>query len=156
MPLSRDLRQFVECLNSNRVDFLVVGALAVSWHGFPRSSADIDFFIRSSTENGQRVLDAIREFGFGSLPLSLADFTTPNRVVQLGHEPNRIDIMTSISGVSFEEAWQTKVTGTVDGVCNSSAWRHCYGIRRQPGVPRTASILRLCASLDLSGLFTRP
>ena len=116
MPLSRDLRQFVECLNSNRVDFLVVGALAVSWHGFPRSSADIDFFIRSSTENGQRVLDAIREFGFGSLPLSLADFTTPNRVVQLGHEPNRIDIMTSISGVSFEEAWQTKVTGTVDGV----------------------------------------
>jgi len=116
MPLSRDLRQFVECLNSNRVDFLVVGALVVSWHGFPRSSADIDFFIRSSPENGERVLASIHDFGFASLPLSLADFTTPNRVVQLGNEPNRIDILTSISGVGFEEAWLTRVAGTVDGV----------------------------------------
>ena len=56
MPLSTDLREFIECLNSNKVDYLVVGALAVWWHGFPRYSADIDFLIRPSHANAERVL----------------------------------------------------------------------------------------------------
>lgn len=116
MPLSRDLRQFVECLNSNAVEYLIVGALAVSWHGFPRYSADIDFFVRCSPENAQRILDAIREFGFGNLPIAQDDLTTPNRVIQLGHEPNRIDLMTSISGVEFDEAWASRVGGQIDGL----------------------------------------
>jgi hypothetical protein len=79
MPLSRDLRQFIEYLNSNAVEYLIVGALAVSWHGFPRYSADIDFFVRCSPENAQRILDAIRESGFGNLPLAQEDLTTRNR-----------------------------------------------------------------------------
>ena len=116
MPLSRDLRQFVECLNSNEVEYLIVGALAVSWHGFPRYSADIDFFVRSNTENARRILAAIRSFGFASLPLALDDFTTPNRVIQLGHPPNRIDLMTSISAVDFDEAWAKRVAGQIDGL----------------------------------------
>ena len=61
MPLSRDLREFIECLNSNEVEYLVVGALAVSWHGFPRYSADIDFLIRPSKANAERALRAIAQ-----------------------------------------------------------------------------------------------
>ena len=116
MPLSRDLREFVECLNSNGVEYLVVGALAVSWHGYPRYSADIDFFVRASAGNAARLLRSIQEFGFGSLGLTVDDFTAPARVIQLGHEPNRIDLMTSISGVSFDDAWQTRVQGELDGI----------------------------------------
>ena len=116
MPLSPDLREFVECLNSNKVEYLIVGALAVSWYGFPRYSADIDFFIRADVENAERLLAALQDFGFGGLPLSIEDFTTSNRVVQLGQEPNRIDLMTSISGVTFDEAWATRVPGSVDSL----------------------------------------
>ena len=116
MPLSKDLREFVECLNSNGVEYLIVGALAVSWHGYPRYSADIDFFISASEENAARLLLAIQQFGFGSLGLTVEDFTAPARVIQLGHEPNRIDLMTSISGISFEEAWQTRAPGDLDGI----------------------------------------
>jgi len=72
MPLSSDLREFIECLNSNEVEYPVVGALAVSWHGFPRYSADIDFPIRPSHTNAARVLRALSQFGFGSLASVLA------------------------------------------------------------------------------------
>ena len=114
MPLTKDLREFVECLNSNKVEYLVVGALAVSWHGFPRYSGDIDFFVRVSNENAARILAAIREFGFASQDITAADLTAADQVIQLGNEPNRIDLMTSISGVSFEDAWSTRVVGKID------------------------------------------
>ncbi len=71
MPLSKDLREFVEFLNSNGVEYLVVGALSVAWHGYPRYSADIDFFVNASPANASRVLNAIQQFGFGSLGLTM-------------------------------------------------------------------------------------
>ena len=83
MPLSRDLREFIECLNSNEVEYLVVGALAVSWHGFPRYSADIDFLIRPSQTNAVRVLRALSQFGFGGLDISTSDLTLPGKVIAL-------------------------------------------------------------------------
>src|SRR5215207_1401366 len=66
MPLTKDSREFIECLHSNRVEFLIVGALAVSWHGFPRYSGDIDFFVRPARENALRLMAALEQFGFGS------------------------------------------------------------------------------------------
>ena len=116
MPLTKDLREFVECLNANQVEYMIVGALAVSWHGFPRYSADIDFFLRSSQMNAERVLKSIRQFGFASLDITIEDLLTPGRVIQLGHEPNRIDLISAISGVEFEEAWSTRVRGHLDGI----------------------------------------
>ena len=116
MPLSKDLREFVECLNSNEVEYLIVGALAVSWHGFPRYSADIELFVRSDQTNAQRIQNAMREFGFGCLDVSIEDPPSPGQVIELGHEPNRIDLMTSVSGVSFEEAWESRVQGRIDGI----------------------------------------
>ena len=84
MPLRRRLREFIECLNSNEVEYLVVGALAVSWHGFSRYSADIDFLIRPSQGNAERALRAIAQFGFGGLGISAAYLTALGKVIQLG------------------------------------------------------------------------
>ncbi len=116
MPLNRDLRQFIECLNSSKVEYLVVGALAVSWHGFPRYSADVDFLLRPTIENAAQVLHAIARFGLGSFDISVDDLAVPGKVVQLGYEPNRIDLLTSITGVSFEEAWAERSSGQLDGM----------------------------------------
>jgi hypothetical protein len=116
MPLSKDLREFIECLNSNKAEYLVVGAFAVSWHGFPRYSGDIDFLVRPTPENAALVLRAIADFGMGSLDISVADLAVPGKVVQIGLEPNRIDLMSSVTGVTFDEAWAEKESGQLDGV----------------------------------------
>jgi hypothetical protein len=89
----------------------VVGALAVSWHGFPRYSADIDFLIRPTHANAERVLRALSLFGFGSLDISPGDLTVPGEVIQLGYEANRIDLKTSVTGVNFDEAWDDRAPG---------------------------------------------
>jgi len=101
MRLSSDLREFIGLLNSNEVDYLVVGAHAVAWHGYPRFTADIDLFVRPIASNGESILAALRSFGFGSLRIEASDFNQPDRVVQLGMPPNRIDLITSIAGVSW-------------------------------------------------------
>jgi len=116
VKLAKDLREFIELLNSRRVDYIVVGAHAVAFHGHPRFTGDIDFFVRPSPENAVRLIESIKEFGFSNLQLSPDDFRRPNTVVQLGSPPNRIDLLTSISGVDYEEAWSTKATGELDGL----------------------------------------
>ena len=116
MPLQRDLREFIESLNSRHVEYLIVGAFALAFHGVPRATGDIDILVRSSPENAARVEEALVAFGFTSLGLSAADFMRPDQVVQLGHPPNRIDLLTSISGVTFEEAWSTRVDDQLHGI----------------------------------------
>lgn len=116
MPLSSDLREFVELLNSNKVEYVVVGAFAVAWHGYPRYTADLDIFIRAEGSNAERVKTVLEQFGFSALDISLEDLSAPGKIVQLGVSPNRIDILTSISGVSFEEVWKTRATGQLDGM----------------------------------------
>jgi hypothetical protein len=116
MLLNKDLRAFVELLNSNKVDYLVVGAVAVAWYGFPRFTADLDILIRPEHGNAMRTLEALRQFGFGSLGIELADLTAAGRVIQLGVKPNRIDILTSVSGVGFDEAWADRAEGMLDGI----------------------------------------
>lgn len=116
MQLSKDLREFVELFNSNKVEFVVVGAFAVAWHGYARFTADLDILIRPGPPNSQRVLQALAEFGFRSLPISLADLSIAGQVIQLGVQPNRIDLLTGITGVTFEEVWESRISGTLDGV----------------------------------------
>ena len=116
MPLNKDLREFVESLNSNKVDYLVVGAFAVAWYGYPRFTADLDILIRPDSANAARVLEALRQFGFGALDIAIEDLTAAGQVIQLGVKPNRIDILTSVSGISFEEAWKDRIEGFLDGV----------------------------------------
>ena len=116
MQLSKDLREFVELLTSNKVEYLVVGAFAVAWHGYVRFTADIDFLIRPDPANAELVVKTLRDFGFASLGVSREDLIEPGRIVQLGVKPNRIDLITSIAGVTFEEAWASRVAGTLDGL----------------------------------------
>src|ERR1700692_1532434 len=114
MPLSRDLREFIECLNSNEVEYLIVGALAVSWRGFPRYSADINFLIRPATPTRSAYRGRFLNSESESLGIPASDLTLTGKVIQLGYEPNRIDLMTSITGVSFDEAWEDRAPGDLD------------------------------------------
>ncbi len=116
MQLNKDLREFAGLLNSNKVEFVVVGAFAVGWHGFPRYTGDLDVLVRPSEANGAAVVEAIRQFGFASLGIKKEDLARPGQVVQLGFEPSRIDLITSITGVEFEDAWDRKIAGSIDGL----------------------------------------
>ena len=116
MPLNKDLREFIELLNSNGVEYLVVGAFAVAFHGFPRYTADLDILIRPTEENADRVMRALAQFGFGKAGIQAADFRSPGMVIQLGVQPNRIDLLTAISGVGFDEAWATRSEAEIEGL----------------------------------------
>ena len=109
MPLPEDWRAFIESLNSNGVEYLVVGAVALAQHGFPRYTGDLDVLVRNSPDNAERLVKALSDFGFASLGLKAADFMDSYRVVQLGVPPARIDLLTSITGVPFDQAWAGRI-----------------------------------------------
>lgn len=108
MEISQDFKEFIQLLNKNNVKYLVVGGYAVAMHGFPRYTGDIDFWIEAEKENAEKLVKALYEFGFGSLDISINDFTKQNSVVQLGFPPERIDLITSVDGLTFEECWKEK------------------------------------------------
>jgi hypothetical protein len=116
MPLPEDWRAFIESLNSNGVEYVIVRAVALAYHGFPRYTGDLDVLIRNSPENAKRLESALAAFGFAALGLKAADFDEAYRVIQLGVPPNRIDLLTSITGVSFDEAWADRVEADVEGI----------------------------------------
>ncbi len=116
MPLPTDFRELLRSFLSHEVDFIVVGAHALAHHGHPRFTGDLDLLIRPTLANGTRAVKALVEFGFGSLGLTAEDFTQAGRIIQLGVAPFRIDLLTSISGVAFDEAWENKATGPTDGL----------------------------------------
>jgi hypothetical protein len=111
MEIRTDFKELLELFNKHKVEYLIVGGYALAFHGAPRFTGDIDLFVRPVRENAERILAALNEFGFRSLDLSEDDFTTPDRVIQLGVPPIRIDIVTSISGLSWERAKMNKVPG---------------------------------------------
>ncbi len=106
--LNQDFRDILSEFIEGDVEFLVVGAYAVATHGIARATGDIDFWIRISPENAHRVLDALHRFGTPLEELTAADLQEENVVVQIGREPSRVDIMTSIDGVEFDDAWAHK------------------------------------------------
>ena len=125
MRLPKDLREFIELLNSRGVEYVLVGAYAMAYHSRPRYTEDIDILIRPSPENAARVEAVIRAFSFTSLGLCVADFIEEQRVIQLGRPPNRIDLLTSISGVTFEEVWHGRLFADLDGLPVSFLSKDC-------------------------------
>jgi predicted nucleotidyltransferase len=112
----KDLKEFIELLNSNGVEYLLVGGHAVAYHGYPRFTGDIDFFVKPSPENAARMGLVLRTFGFvntGSVEQSL---TEAGKIIQLGRPPNRIDLLTYISGVTFDEALLDSTEVEIEGV----------------------------------------
>src|SRR5260370_23384818 len=116
MPLNNDLREFVGLLNWKEVEYLVVGAFAVAFHGFPRYTADLDLWIGPTAENAEGVVRALTQFGFGNLGITAEDFQSPGQVIQLGVQPNRLDLLTAISGVNFEDAWASRREAELEGI----------------------------------------
>ncbi len=115
MLLPEGWRAFIELLNSNGVEYVIVGAVALAHHGIPRYTGDLDILVRNSPENARRLESVLAAFGFTSLGLKAADFLDPDRVIQLGVPPNRIDILTSITGIPFEQAWSERIQVEVEG-----------------------------------------
>jgi hypothetical protein len=93
------------------VRYCVIGAFALAFHTRPRYTKDMDILVEPTTDNAKRLLIALDEFGFGSLNLTVEDFTTPGNIIQLGYEPVRIDIITSIKGLEFKDVWENRVQG---------------------------------------------
>lgn len=116
MKLDKDFNEFVELFVDSGVRFLIVGGYALAAHGYPRATDDFDAWVWANSENAEKVVECLAEFGFGSLNLTTDDFTSLDRVVQLGYPPYRIDIITSISGVEFESAWANRLVVDVDGM----------------------------------------
>jgi hypothetical protein len=112
MLVEKDYEDLLRLFNKHKVKYCIVGAFAVAFHGRPRYTKDIDILVEPTTENGKKIIEAINEFGFGSLKLTQDDFVKPGQIIQLGFEPVRIDIVTSISGCPFEKVWKNKRMGT--------------------------------------------
>jgi len=114
--LNHDFRDMLLCLREEGAEFIVVGAYALAAHGFPRATGDIDIWVRNTSDNAERVMRALAKFGAPTSNLSEQDFTASDTVVQIGVEPCRIDITTSIDGIEFGEAWEKKIAVLVDGI----------------------------------------
>ncbi len=114
--LSHDFREFVGLLNAKRVKYLIVGGYALAAHGHPRYTGDLDVWLGVETANLQALLDALGEFGLGSLDLRIEDFLVPGGMVQLGYPPGRIDLLTDIDGVEFDTCYARRVVVTVANV----------------------------------------
>lgn len=104
--LNRHFQDFIELLENLGVRYLVVGGYAVGLHGFPRYTGDLDIFVAISDENADKILEAFSKFGFGDLELRRDDFLEQEVVVEIGREPVKIQILTGIDGVTFDECYQ--------------------------------------------------
>ncbi len=115
-PLSSDLREFIHLLNTKSVKYVIVGAWALAFHGRPRYTGDLDIFVARELEDARRLMEVIEAFGFGQSGIERDDFLQVDHVIQLGRAPNRIDILTGISGVAFDEAWKSREQGKISDV----------------------------------------
>jgi len=116
MILHQDFKELLELLDKNQVEYLVVGAFALAFYGNPRTTGDIDIWINNSKENAQRMVKTFEEFGISSLGYTEKDFMDINVVIQIGIVPVRIDILTSISGVEFNEAYKNREEKIIAGI----------------------------------------
>lgn len=114
MIFEKDFADFIELLNIYNVEYLIVGAHALAFHGRPRHTGDLDIWIKPSIDNADKMVQVLKGFGFGSLGLTREDFIKENHVTQLGYPPLRIDILNAISGVNFDDAYKGKIDAQVD------------------------------------------
>jgi hypothetical protein len=110
-----DFLDLLDCLAAEGVDFLIVGAFALAQHGLPRATGDLDVLVRPTADNARRAFAALRRFGAPLAEVTAEDFARPGTVFQLGVVPRRIDLLTELSGVSFDEAWASRVQRPIDG-----------------------------------------
>ena len=116
MEAQPDFKELLALFNAHQVEYMIVGAYALGFHGAPRYTGDLDLLVKPDLENARKILKVLQEFGFRSLDITVEDFTTKERVVQLGVPPVRIDLLTSITGIEWEQAVSHRVSGTFGDV----------------------------------------
>lgn len=114
--LPPDFKEFLQLLNANQVEYLLIGGYAVAYHGYPRGTADMDVWIAIHPDNAARIVAALKAFGFDVLALSPDLFLKEGQVIRMGMPPVRIEIATTISGVRFEDCYAERVADVLDGV----------------------------------------
>jgi hypothetical protein len=116
VDVHNDFKELLALLNAHKVDYLVVGAFALAHHGAPRYTGDLDILVKPDEQNAKRILDCLNEFGFSSLSLQVSDFLEPDQVLQLGVAPVRVDFINSLTGVTWQEAFDSRSKGTLADV----------------------------------------
>ena len=116
MIIDKDFKEFIQLLNKNEVQYLIVGGYAVALHGHPRYTKDLDIWILIHKDNAEKLVSTLQEFGLNSLELKIEDFLISGNVIQLGYPPNRIDLLTSVDGVDFDECYKTRVEVEIEDI----------------------------------------
>jgi predicted nucleotidyltransferase len=114
--LPDDFREFLKLCNRVRVKYLLIGGYAVGYHGYPRATADLDVWLEVSPRNAEKIVKVLRAFGFRVPELSTELFLQPGKIVRMGVPPLRLEILTDISGVTFEECYPQRVRAQLDGI----------------------------------------
>jgi hypothetical protein len=114
--LPTDFKEFLQLLHSENVEYLLVGGYAVGYHGHPRATGDIDIWINPTAANAERVASALRQFGFSAATIEARMFEQPHKVFSIGVPPIRIELLTSVSGLQFDETFADRVNTELDGV----------------------------------------
>jgi len=114
--LPADFKELLRLLNTHSAEYLLIGGYAVTYHGYPRPTGDMDLWVALSPANAAKVIAALRDFGFGSDTLSLDLFATEGKILRIGVPPLRVEILSTISGVSFEDCYPKRVRAMMDGI----------------------------------------
>ncbi len=116
IQLPRDFKEFLKLLIENKVKYLVIGGYAVGFHGYPRTTGDLDIWVKRDRENAQRLLNAITDFGFKSPLLNLDLLQSEGKIIRMGIPPVRIEVLNEISGVEFEDCLSRRIKVDLDGL----------------------------------------
>ena len=114
--LPSDFKDFLKLLNANQVEYLLIGGYTVGYHGYPRATGDMDVWVAVNPENADRIVVALKQFGFAVPELSAELFLRQNQIVRMGLPPVRIELTTTISGVEFQECYTVRVVAELDGI----------------------------------------
>lgn len=124
--LNSDFKEFAQLLNAHGVEYLVVGGYALAAYGHPRYTGDIDIWYRNASDNTARLEAVLGEFGFGALGITQEHLRDPDNVIQLGYPPRRIDLLSGIDGVEFDDCWQRRERVEWDGLTVSIIGLHDF------------------------------
>jgi predicted nucleotidyltransferase len=137
LKLETDFIDFIKLCNKHKVEYLVIGGYAVSIHGYPRSTKDFDICVKISDENAEKMVEVIKDFGFGALKLVKEDFLKKDFITQLGYEPVRIDILNDLAGVQFEVAWRNRKVIDFEGSkINFIGYAELLKVKEKAGRPQ--------------------
>ena len=116
MELYPDFKELLALFNARNVEYVIAGGYALAFHGAPRYTGDLDILVRSDPQNAQRVVEPLGALGFASVDIAVEDFASPEKVLQLGFPPVRVDIITSLTGVLWDEVYAGRVAGNYGDV----------------------------------------